>query len=174
MLAGVKRIQLLRQLHERPGQSVKALGEAVRVKRSDASQELRRIQSRGLLRSQRHGIPLLYRMEADPQVPSASPLLKALRSALTDYPPPRDADISRIAKGLSNERRIAIARALFAHPRAPGDLQRQLGLSRSALAQHLRILRESGFASRDAGRHRFTTPQHPVARVLARLLQQER
>ena len=174
MLAGTKRIHLLRQLHERPGQSVKALGEAIGVKRSDASQELRRIQSRGLLKSKRQGIPLIYRLEADPQVPSAAPLLKALQAALTAYPPKYDAAISHIAKGLANERRIAIARALIARPGASGNLQRQLDLSRSALAQHLHVLAKSGFAIRHDGRYYFTTPPHPVARALVRLLQQNR
>ncbi len=174
MLAGEKRIELLRQLYDQPGQSVKELGIAVGIKRSAASQELRRIQSRGLLASHRQGIPLIYRMEPDPQVSSALPLLSALRTALGTASPRWDSKICRIAKGLANERRIAIARALIAQPDTIGNLQRRLSLSRSALVQHLSILRQSGFSCSHSGRYCFSTPAHPVARALARLLQNSR
>ena len=73
MLAGQTRIRLLRQLHRQPGPCVADLGKAVGIKRSDASQELRRIQSRGLLKSMRQGIPLVYRMEPDPKSPPPPP-----------------------------------------------------------------------------------------------------
>lgn len=172
MLAGRTRIQLLRALCERPGQCVKDLGEAVGVKRSDASQELRRIQSSGLLKAQRQGLPLIYRLEPDPQVSSAAPLLKSLQATMRAYPPSRDADIVQMAMGLANERRLAIVKALSAHPGTIGELQRRLGYSRSALFQHLQVLVQSGFIAKHRGLYRFRSPTHPVGRVLIRLLRQ--
>lgn len=171
MLAGRKRIQLLRALCERPGQCVKDLGEAVGVKRSDASQELRRIQSRGLLKAQRQGLPMIYRLEPDPQVSSAAPLIKSLQAAMRAYPPSRDADIVQMAMGLANERRLAIIKALSAHQGTIGELQRRLGYSRSALSQHLQVLVQSGFIAKHRGLYRFRPPAHPVGRALIRLLQ---
>ncbi|NCA82947.1 MAG: transcriptional regulator [Opitutae bacterium] len=172
MLAGEKRIQLLRQLHEKPGRSVTELGAAVGVKRSDASQELRRIQSRGLLKSERKGLPLVYRMEVDPQVLSAAPLLKAIQAALASFPPERDIEMCGIANGLAHDRRIAIVRALTGNPLTTAELQRKMNLPRSALAQHLQPLASSGFTSRKAKRIHFKVPPHPLARALAKLLQQ--
>jgi DNA-binding MarR family transcriptional regulator len=172
MLAGRKRIQLLRALCERPGQCVKDLGEAVGIKRSDASQELRRIQSRGLLKAKRQGLPLIYRLEPDPQVSSAAPLLKSLQAAMRAYPPSRDADIVQMAMGLANERRLTIVKTLRAQHGSIGELQRRLGYSRSALHQHLQVLVQSGFIAKRQGVYRFRSPAHPVGRVLIRLLRQ--
>ncbi len=53
MLTGTNRVRLLRELHDHPGQSVSQLAAALGIGPSDASQELRRIQSRGLLKSER-------------------------------------------------------------------------------------------------------------------------
>ena len=170
MLAGSKRVQMLRQLRECPGRSVTEIGVSVGVKRSDASQELRRIQSRGLLKSKRQGIPLVYRMEADPQVPSAAPLLKAIQTALASRLPEQDAEMCAIAKGLANERRVGIARILRDSPQTPLDLQMRLNLSAPALAKHIRSLVNSGFAEKRKTLIHFKVPQHPLARALAKQL----
>ena len=174
ILAGTKRVQLLRELYQRPGRCVKELGAAVGVKRSDASQELRRLQSRGLLKTHRQGILLIYHLEADPQVPSAAPLLRSLQTALHSYPPKQDVEIIHMARGLANERRLAIARVLLDQSRTNAELQRRLSLSRSALSQHLQILLESGFIVKQRYVYCFKTPKHPVGRTLVQLLRQIR
>jgi DNA-binding MarR family transcriptional regulator len=170
MLAGVKRIQLLRQLDRLPGQSVVELGRAVGIKRSDASQELRRIQSRGILKSRRLGTPLIYRMEPDPQVATAAPLLKAIQSAFSSQPAERDAEMCRLAEGLAHERRIALARILQKQPRSFSELHGLLHIPMTSLAWHLRELIRSGFVVHASGSYHFNTPSHPLARVLARLI----
>lgn len=122
MLAGRARIRLLRQLHDHPEECVSALGERVALKEAAASQELRRIQSRGLLQAERRGVRLVYRLAADPQVASAAPLLKALQTAFDACPAERDADMVAIAAGLAHERRIRIVRTLLEgrpHPARP-------------------------------------------------------
>ena len=172
MLAGVKRVQLLRQLHDHPGHNVSDLGSTVGSKRAYASQELRRIQSRGLLKAERRGRPLIYRMEADPQVPSAAPLLKAIQAALALHPSDRDPEMCVIANGLAHERRIAIAHILLETPRTMFDLQMRLHLSSYGLAQHLRSMEESGFAKQKGELIYFQVPPHPLARALANLLKQ--
>ena len=172
MLAGNKRVRLLRQLYEHAGRNVSDLGSAVGIKRAYASQELRRIQSRGLLKAARCGRPLIYRLEADPQVPSAAPLLKAIQSALRLHPASRDPDMCAIANGLAHERRMAIAQTIMEHPCSLPDLQMQLHLSPFGLAQHLRSLEKSGFAEREGALVSFKVPTHPLARTLADLLKQ--
>lgn len=174
MLAGHKRIQLLRQLYEKPGRSVSALGQAVAIKRSCASQELRRIQSRGLLKAQRKGRPLIYRLDADPQVSSAKPLLQAIRNSFAAYPPHQDHDMCTIANGLAHERRIAIARILQNESRFLTDLQALMHLSAFALDHHLRPLAKAGLVTYVHDRLCFQIPVHPLARTLAKLLNQSR
>lgn len=174
MLAGHKRIQLLRQLFEQPGRSVTTLGRSVGIKRAYASQELRRIQSRGLLQAERHGLPLVYRLDPDPQVSSAAPLLQAIQSAFAAYPPVRDLDMCVIANGLAHGRRIAIVRLLQEGPCTTTQLQLQMHLSSSTSKQHLRPLLQAGFIRCNIDTVSFKVPAHPLARALVNLLNQAR
>ena len=172
VLAGQTRLAFLRQLYAHPGQSVSSLALAVHVGLSDASQELRRLQSRGLLQVDRMGRFTVYRLGADPQVPSAAPLLKAIQAALALHPSDRDPEMCVIANGLAHERRIAIAHILLETPRTMFDLQMRLHLSSYGLAQHLRSMEESGFAKQKGELIYFQVPPHPLARALANLLKQ--
>ncbi len=170
VLSGENRIKLLRQIHDHPGQAVSELALAVGIGRSAASQELRRIQSRGLLRAERKDNRVVYRMEADPQVPSAAPLLKALNTAFSSFPPARDGDLREIAFGLAYPRRIAIAQMLQAAPQSDLELCVALNLSSFAVFTHARTLQKCGWVKRVHGRCQFTPPAHPLAHALVRLL----
>ena len=170
MLAGANRIRLLRAIFAQPGQSVSELAQALGIGLSDASQELRRIQSRGLLKSSRDGIRVIYRPEADPQVPTAAPLLKALKTAFADFPPERDEEMLALAFGLAYPRRIAIARALQAASQTELDLGVALKLSSYAVFTHVKILQAGGWIRRIGRNRQFATPDHPLAEALARLL----
>ena len=170
VLSGMVRIRLLRQLLEHPERSVSEHAQAARISCSDASQELRRLQSRGLLQSARRGAFVIYRLGADPQVKSAAPLLKALESALTAFPPEQDAEICRIAFGLAYPRRIAIAQALQAGPQADSQLALALRLPSFAVFNHLRILQKCGYVKREHHRAHFSLPDHHLAKALVRLI----
>lgn len=170
MLAGTTRIRLIRAIHEHPGQSVRQLADLAGIGLSDASQELRRIQSRGLLRSSRNGVCLIYRMEPDPQVASAAPLLKALKTALSTLPAEQDADICRIAFGPAYPRRIALLQVLAAIPKSGLALSRELQWSTFATYSHLQILHECGWIQRVNRQWMISPPDHPLASALARLL----
>lgn len=171
VLAGRTRIRLLRQLYHQPGRCVAVLGASVGIGRSDASQELRRIQSRGLLQAGRKGTYLIYRMETDPQVSSAAPLLKALKTAFSTTPPERDEEICFIAAGLAYPRRVAMAKLLMKGPQTEMGLQYALDFSSFAIYSHLRILMQSGFVRREEKQYQFMIPRHPVAKAMSRLLQ---
>lgn len=170
MLAGATRVKLMRQMHEHPGGTVSELAQRVGIGLSDASQELRRIQSRGLLQVERLGACVYYRFGADPQVPSAAPLLQALKSALADHPQDRDPEIARIAKGLAHPRRMAMAKQLTQTPLKLRELQAGGALPISSASLHVRTLIQSGLVGRE-GRWLLLKPAtHPVARALVRLL----
>ncbi|HAL92778.1 MAG TPA: hypothetical protein DCM68_07125 [Verrucomicrobia bacterium] len=170
VLSGHMRLKLLRLLHDAPGQNVSALAEGVGIGISDASQELRRIQSRGLLQAQRQGVHLIYRLGADPQVPSAAPLLKALKSALAGLPPEQDAAMSPIAAGFAHPRRIAIAKVLMKAPLVSMDLRMATRIPPGPLSLHLDTLEAGGWVRRNKRMLSFHVPPHPLAKALVGLL----
>lgn len=171
MLAGAARVKLLRELHVRPGRGVTDLARAVGIGTSDASQELRRIQSRGLLQAERRGPFVFYRLGADPQVASAAPLLRALRATLARTRKTQDPEIARIARGLAHPRRIAIAQALRRSPLRPGQLRAEVGLATSTARPHLAKLAAAGLVKRTGDWWMPAVPAHPLAKALVRLLE---
>ena len=170
MLAGLTRIKLLRQLHDHPGQNIATLADALGISRPYASQEMRRIQSRGLLQTEHRQAALIYRFGADPQVPTAAPNLKALRAALSTRGPAEDARILAIARGLAHPKRIDLLRSLLNSPKNAGALQKEFHLSFRTIDRHLRTLLESGFVRRDNRMLHPVPPVHPLAKALLKLL----
>jgi DNA-binding transcriptional ArsR family regulator len=172
MLTGATRVKLLRQLHDQPGRSISALAQAVQIGISDASQELRRIQSRGLLQVERRGSYVYYRLGADPQVPSAGPLLQALKATLANTAKEKDSEIIQIANGLAHARRIAIAKELIRAPRTLAELQSLARMPRSAVSLHGGVLVRSGLVCRTGRGLAFAQVAHPLARALVRLVKE--
>ena len=170
MLCGSTRIRLLRCLEENPGRNVSEMAQATGIGRSAASQELRRIQSRGLLQTEHRQAALIYRFGADPQVPAAGPILKALRAALSTRGPAEDARILAIARGLAHPKRIDLLRSLLNSPKNAGAVQKEFHLSFRTIDRHLRTLLESGFVRRDNRMLHPVPPVHPLAKALLKLL----
>lgn len=173
VLSGRMRLKLLREIHDRPGRSVSALAAAVGIGVSDASQELRRLQSRGLLKADRQGPLLVYRMESDPQVPSAAPLLAALNTALSAWPPAQDETMIPLATGLAHPRRIAIAQILAKAEQSALALRTAARIPLCPMSRHLKTLKGGGWIAGNKKRLRFAIPAHPLARVLAELVRKE-
>ncbi|NCA82031.1 MAG: ArsR family transcriptional regulator [Opitutae bacterium] len=170
MLSGTTRIHLLHCLEERSGRNVSELARAVGVGLSAASQELRRIQSRGLLQAERRQASLIYRFGADPQVPSAAPILKALHAALSTRGPEDDERIQAIAHGLAHPKRIALLKSLMDSPKSAFALQKNFHLSFRTIDRHLRTLLESGLVRRENRTLHPMPPTHPLAKALLKLL----
>lgn len=146
------------------------LARAVGVGLSDASQELRRIQSRGLLQVERRGPSTYYGLGADPQVSSAAPLLKALRSYLSKSTVDQDDEFIRIASGLGHSRRMVIAWKLNQFPSTISLLQKALRIPQSALSRHVGILCKASLVRRE-GRFVLLNPSpHVLAQTLVRLI----
>jgi DNA-binding MarR family transcriptional regulator len=169
VLAGATRLNLLQRILADPTQNVSQLAAAVGIGEPYASQELRRLQSRGLLQRHRKGLPVFFRPIPDPQVPSAAPLLRALKSALSGAPEPA-AEIMRIAHALSNEQRIIIAQALMSAAQSPKTLADRTQIRPGPLHRHLQLLIAGGFVQRKGPCLLFRTPHHPLAQALVKLL----
>lgn len=168
-LAGRTRIQLFRELLANPGSSVSELADAVHIGQSDASQELRRLQSRGLLQRRRAGPKVLYRPAPDPQVYSAKPLLEALFRCMAK-PASADEDILRIAQGAAHEHRISLIRLLLPHPLRTEDLRNRTQLALSTLKRHLGKLEECGWIQRQGALWEIQPNSHPLAQTLLTLI----
>ena len=173
MLAGETRLGLLRLLVERPGLSVAEYADEAGVGRSFASQELRRIQSRGLLKSSKDSGKTIYRLEADPQVPSAAPLLKALKKHMESQSAEEDAELARVVFGLAYHRRVSLLRALLSGPKSGIALSEEMGWSAFATYNHLSVLEASGWVRRENRHWAARVPAHPLGAVLNKLQRAE-
>ena len=170
MLSGPTRIHLLRCLEEYPGRNVSEMAQTVGIGLSAASQEMRRIQSRGFLQTEHRQASLIYRFGADPQVSSAAPILKALRTALASRAPAEDARIQAIARGFSHPKRIDLLKSLLDSPKSAFALQKEFHLSFRTIARHIQTLLASGLIRRDNRLLRPVPPAHPLAKALLKLL----
>lgn len=168
-LSGRTRLGLLRNVLEQPGCNVSHHAEQLAIGISDASQELRRLQSRGLLKRSCQGTSVVYLPLPDPQVPSAAPLLKALHSAWNGNPEEIE-EVARRAMGLACERRVALVRALTQQPRSAVELANLVRTGPDNLKKHLRILRESGWVAKEGKTFVLCPATHPVQAALLKLL----
>ncbi len=169
VLSGRVRLELLRRVILRPGLNVSELAQETGVGISDASQELRRIQSRGLVRRTNRGPAIVYTPVSDPLVSSAAPLLRVLQF-LWPTEHSQDPHIERLAKGLASERRVALVRILSKQPASMNDLAGRLRTAPPNLTRHLAILRETGWIFRDGRSYRLKPPTHPLQAALLDLL----
>lgn len=80
-------------------------------------------------------------------------------------------DAARLMKALSNRNRLMILCRLTSGERQVGDLAAEVGLSQSALSQHLALLREDGLvaARREGVAMHYAIADPAVERVIALL-----
>lgn len=97
------RIRLLRLVLSHPDAGVSELAELAGISQPSATQELRRLQSRGLLKRIPVGRRVTFLPIPDPQVPTAEPLLQALETAL-NAGAEQEEIIARLARGLAHEK----------------------------------------------------------------------
>lgn len=173
VLAGPTRLRLLREIIIAPDRSVSRLAESIGIKLSRASQELRRLNSRGLVQTMRIGPEVRYNPDADPQVPVAQPLLKALSRGLRRSSDAGIEECRRIARAFSHPRRIAIGRELLRGPRTFAGLAFALKMPAVAVRRHLRLMMRFGVIKRRENHYVFIPGMHPLSLCLARLFKQQ-
>jgi DNA-binding transcriptional ArsR family regulator len=170
ILAGATRLQLLRLVVREPGQTVSRLAEATSISLTRASQELRRLQSRGLLQTKRKGSTVQYYPTPDPLVATAKPLLAAMKSTFTRIPPAADQHVIEIATALSHPRRIIILAELLKSPRNFHQLHAAVHIPVASFKRHLHLLHKLGMAGKTRLIWRFTPGRHPLALCLMHIL----
>lgn len=174
ILSGRTRIELLRLVVDRPDLSVAELAAQLKISVPRASQELRRLQSRGLIQAVRTGVHVRYRPVPDRLVSTAAPLLQAMQETFRQFPPAADDQSLRIAVAFSHERRLALARLLLPGAMDIQSLEEMAGLARNPLNRHLRILREGGVIRRSGKILAIADNPHPLAHGLLEILKTSR
>lgn len=167
VLAGPIRLNLLRQILGGCEPCVTELAAAAGLSEPRASQELRRLQARGLVKAVRQRRYLCYRPVPDPKVPSARPLLAAARAALTTR---ADAETIRVARAFGHDRRLIIVRTLLGGPRSATALPTATGIPPLALYRHLRVLQAGGLVRRTKAGWELVPHPNPLAKALQKLL----
>ena len=170
VLAGETRLQLLRLVVKKPGQTVTNLADSAQIGMSRASQELRRLQSRGLIQAIRERGNVKYDPVPDPLVPSAKPLLEAIKSAFLCTPPQPDGPAIAMATALSHPRRIAILQELLDEPRSFSELRTAVHIPAISLRRHLRLLRRLDLVGQARQTWCFIPNRHPLTQCLMRIL----
>lgn len=170
VLSGPTRLSLFRRIIEEPGQFVSQLAKAENISIPRASQELRRLQSRGLVGVERPGRHVRYFPESDPLVSSAKPILRAMQETCAQNPRSEDGRIAKLAHGLSHEKRMAVVRALRTGPLRFDGLQAELGMSHQTLRHHLKFLEAGGWVERAGKAWRLCPGDDPLAKCLLKML----
>jgi DNA-binding transcriptional ArsR family regulator len=170
VLSGPTRLALFRRIAGSPGQCVSHLATAEGISLPRASQELRRLQSRGLVAVERLGRYVQYYPESDPLVASAKPILRAMQETFAGMPASKDAQTARLAQGLAHEKRIALVRILRKEEQSLRGLLALSGLSPQGLQHHLEFLKEGGWVERSGNKWRLAVHDVPLAKALLKLL----
>jgi DNA-binding transcriptional ArsR family regulator len=166
ILAGATRVRMLRLVMASPGLTVTEMAGRLRIGLSRASQELRRLNSRGLLAATRAGSEVRYRLSPDPQVADAGVLTAAIRAGLRASGVAPDAAFLRIASCFTHPRRLAIVRELLKGPRAVAVLRHGTGIPLRALKRHLVLMCTRGIVGRKDGVYWLRPVRHPLFRAI--------
>lgn len=146
---------------------VQPLAERAGFSVSNASNQLRRLNSRGLISFRREKMRVIYRAEANESLRAAPILLNALRSCYE-----RNVSIKTVMKtatAFTHEHRIEIAAALKDGALEFSELQERTGMSGSALSRHLDKLERRRFVKHRDKAFRLRPPGHALGRTLLQL-----
>ena len=168
VLANRSRLRILQDLMGSEPRTVNDMAARMRMAEPLASQYLRLLQSRGLLRSHRDGRRVWYSVQADPSVTGAAELIAALRLALA----PGDGvlrEIMRTLTGFTHPRRLVVLEILSRGAREFAELQGQSGISARALGRHLAKLCGRGLVVAEGTRYRLCRDGSPLAKSLLAL-----
>jgi DNA-binding transcriptional ArsR family regulator len=171
VLAGPTRLKLLSQILQIPDQGVTRLAEQVQISESRASQELRRLQSRGLVQAVRCGRWVRYRPVPDPQVASAKPLLMAMKTVLTSSSEEAELETIQIARAFSHSSRLHLLQLLLSGPCSVGALQKSVGASWRATCRHLAILEEGAVVCQERKMWEMAPNPHPLVMCMIGLVE---
>jgi len=170
VLANDTRLRLFAELVRKQPQSVSELAAQCSLALPVASQSLRALEARGLLRVNRIRRRVEYRIPTKSEAGPLAELIATLQTALHRDPLPTRA-IAKLATAFTHPARIQIHRALRSGPKAEMQIQTTVRLSSLALWRHLRKLRARGFVRLDDTQANYRCCNHPdrIGRALGKL-----
>ena len=173
VLANLNRLACLKFILENPAASVGETAEDLKVPVNQASQFLRALQSRGLIQANRDGRAVRYLAQPDPLVPSAAPILQAMRQELIHRK--RSAqEVKRIMTAFTHPRRIVVLARLQQYG---GNTEETLAavtdISPRALKRHLEKLLSRGLVFLENETWQVTSSATGLAKVLLALCKPE-
>lgn len=161
VLANRNRLRILAQLVRRQPQTVSQLAACVSFTLPVASQSLRALESRGLLKVKRIRRRVEYHTPSNAEAGALADLIAALKTALRREPVPT-ARIIKLATAFTHPSRIGIYRYLHGRRKTRIQIQSGIPISAPALSRHLGKLVARGFVKLDdVGR--CTAIKHPEA-----------
>lgn len=168
LLANRTRLKLLGVLLRRPGLTVSAAAEHLKLPLPVASQYLRALEARGILTARRVGRQVEYRPSPATTAGPGPKLVAALRLVFQRETEPVET-VFRLATAFTHPRRIEVYRALQGEPRLLGQLQTTTRISVRALLRHVRKLEARGFLESQQGRYKVANRRDALGRELALL-----
>jgi len=169
-LANQTRISLLVQLSRKQPQCVSELAKQCSLTLPVASQGLRALEARGLLKAERIRRRVEYRIPQAAGSGDLDELLLALSPLLRKNPVP-DELIRKLATAFTHPTRIQIYRLLHSGPQSDSAISREVRLSVMARWRHLRKLSSRGFIRHDeqSGNYEIIKHAAQLGRALANL-----
>jgi DNA-binding transcriptional ArsR family regulator len=170
MLANEVRLRCLKTVFEHPGITVGEVADRTGMFPEHASQCLRALQARGLIRASRRSRWVSYDAVPDHLVPSAAPVLSAMREALFEKRVP-EPDLIKTLTAFTHPRRLSILILLSKRgPATPETLGAAAGISQPAMSRHLSKLKSRGLIHSDNGKWSIIPCQSQPGKALLVLL----
>jgi DNA-binding transcriptional ArsR family regulator len=168
VLANTTRLRLIAQLAHKQPQSVSELAEQLALTLPVASQSLRALESRGLLKARRIGLRVEYRIPARDDAGPLVELVIALQKALRQSSESTE-DLVKLATGFTHPSRIAIYRSLHPQPLTQEQIQVVTRVSFQAMSRHLRKLVSRGYIVASQDKYQQVNHPHAIGQALASL-----
>ena len=166
VLANVSRIRCLKCVLVHPATQVGAIAQDLGLPLHYASQYLRALQARGLIEATRQSRWVYYAPTPDPLVPSAKPLLDAMRTALLEEGR-SERQIVHDLTAFTHPRRLAILACLRRRKSATAETLAALTrVSQPAMSRHLAKLQNRDLVVQNKGRWALKPCTHQPARTL--------
>ena len=172
VLANETRLRLLAELVREQPQNVSQIAEQCALTLPVASQSLRALEARGLLKVRRIRLRVEYRLPAPAELGTQASLLTALKNALR-RDPKLTVVVIRLATAFTHPSRIEIYRALQSGPKTVLQIQTLVRLSSLALNRHLAKLLAREFVRFNESDETYTCLKHahPIGQALGEMAQ---
>ncbi len=170
ILANSHRLRCLKAVFEEPDSAVSEVAERMKLSVCHASEHLRALQARGLLRASRVSRWVRYAAAPDPLVEGSRLLVDALRQVLV-VERQKEPALIRTLTAFTHPRRLAILCLLLDRsPLYAEDIAAMTRMSLSAFSRHMNKLRLRGFTVCDAGKWSILKPCDSLAQTLLALI----